>query len=145
MVPVIQQLWVNEKRKTVVCVDSYEDGILRGRFYSAYQEAVTFDSLSQFLVRMESMLEENRAPQAYTTSRTFSTMLQPDDRAAESTEIHHGARATFELQILFRQHSSWQGLIVWQDKKIEQSFRSVLELVFLMDSALRSLEGCEAV
>ena len=141
----VQQLWVDEKRKTLVCVDSYENGVLKGRFCSAYQEVETFDSLAQFLVRMESMLEENRVPQSYTASRTFSTMLQPDGWTPASPGLHRGARATFELKILFRQHSSWQGLIVWQDKKIEQSFRSVLELVLLMDSALRSMEGCEAV
>lgn len=142
----IQQLWVHENRKTLVCVDSYENGVLKGRFYTAFQEMETFDSLSQFLVRMEGTLEENREPQSYTTFRSFSTLLLQEDSAGTADGgIRQGARATFELQILFRQHSSWQGVIIWQDKSIEQNFRSVLELVHLMDSALRSMEGCEAV
>lgn len=139
----IRQMWTDEKRKILVCVDSYKSGILRGRFCSAYQEIMRFDSLSQFLVRMESLLEEQRVPQAYTSSRTFSKMLQPESRPEISSRLYQGARATFELQILFRQHSSWQGLVVWKDKKLQQSFRSVLELVLLMDSALRGMEGCE--
>ena len=141
----VQKLWVYENRKTLVCVDSYENGVLQGRFYTAFRGMEAFNSLSQFLIRMESMLEENRVPQSYTASRSFSEILPQDNRDTVSGEIRHGARATFELQILFRQHSSWQGLIVWQDKKLEQSFRSVLELVLLMDSALRSMERCEAV
>ena len=141
----VQRLWVHENRKTLVCVDSYENGVLQGRFYTAFQGMESFDSLSQFLVQMESILEENRAPQSYTASRSFSTFLQPDAVSTTSGDIRQGARATFELQILFRQHSSWQGLIVWQDKKIEQSFRSVLELILLMDSALRGMGRGEAV
>ena len=35
--------------KTLVCVDSYEKGVLEGRFYNAWQEPARFESLSQFL------------------------------------------------------------------------------------------------
>ena len=49
-----------------------------------------------------------------------------------------GQGATFVVNILFRQHTSWQGTITWCEKNHEQSFRSVLELLNLMDSALNS-------
>jgi hypothetical protein len=38
--------------------------------------------------------------------------------------------------VLFRQNASWQGSITWMEGKQEQSFRSALELIFLMNSAL---------
>ncbi len=44
------------------------------------------------------------------------------------------------MRILFRQHTSWQGVAVWMEKKLERKFRSVLELIMLMDSALRREE-----
>ena len=47
-----------------------------------------------------------------------------------------GALATFRLRVLFRQNTSWQGLLTWVETKEEESFRSVLELVNLFDSAL---------
>jgi len=141
----IQQLWGHENRKTLVCMDSYENGVLKGRFYTPLRGMEVFNSLSQFLVRMESVLEESRVPQSYTVSRSFSTVLPMEAPDAAPERIRQGAKATFELQILFRQHSSWQGMIIWREKKTEQSFRSVLELVLLMDSALRSMEGCEAI
>ena len=140
----IQTLWVPESRKTTVCIDSYDSGILCGRFYGAYQDSVRFESLSQFLVNMDSMLEESQIPQAYTASRTFSPVLPPAEVKAESGRVRKGTKATFELQILFRQHTSWQGVIIWQEKHLQQRFRSVLELIFLMDSALRDMEGSEA-
>ena len=137
----IQQFWVSDERKLTVCIDSYDNGIFRGRFHNAYHEAESFESLSQFLIRMEALLEENQTPQAYTSHRTFSAMLRPDDEHPTPSDLRKGAKATFELKVLFRQHSSWQGVITWKERNAEESFRSVLELVILMDSALRDMEG----
>ena len=140
----IQQFWISDDRKITVCVDDYNDGIFRGRFFNAYHGASRFESLSQFLLKMESLLEETQTPQSYTAHRTFSAILRPDAESTEPAFLRKGIKATFELQILFRQHSSWQGLVIWKDKNVEQSFRSVLELVILMDSALRGMEGSVA-
>ena len=38
--------------------------------------------------------------------------------------------------MIFRQNASWQGSVTWLDKGREESFRSVLELLLLMDSAI---------
>lgn len=141
----LQQMWMNECRKTLVCVDSYEAGVLKGRFYNAYQDAEGFGSLAQFLVRMEQLLEDLQQPQSYTQPRSFSSLLQPDGSETVPASVRKGQRATFELQVLFRQHTSWQGILRWREQNAEHSFRSVLELVLLMDSALRSLEGRDGV
>ena len=83
-------------------------------------------------------------PQSYTSLRTFSDLIPMGEGSAVATHIRKGVKATFELQVLFRQHSSWQGILVWKERKAEQSFRSVLELVILLDSALRDMEGSAA-
>ena len=137
----IDRMWGSESRKTLVCVDSYNKGVLEGRFYNAYQEAESFESLSQFLNKMETLLDDLQMPQAYTVKRTFTDQVEPLESRAPPARIRRGAEATFELQVIFRQHTSWQGVIVWLEQQWEQSFRSVLELVFLMDSALRKAEG----
>lgn len=133
----LQQMWVRESRKITVCVDSYDSGILKGRFYNAYQEMERFDSLVQFLTSVEAVLEEQQHPQSYTVLRKFSDRISAGDGTVASGCIQKGKIATFEMQVLFRQHSSWQGVLIWRDRKQEQPFRSVLELVLLMDSALR--------
>lgn len=140
----VQQMWVPRNRKTTLCIDSYEGSVLRGRFYGANQIAETFGSLNQFLVKMDAMLDETQMPQAYTSKRTFSSLLMPEMSDSSPDPIQKGRCATFELQILFRQHTSWQGILVWKDQNVEQSFRSVLELVLLLDSALRDVSGKEA-
>ena len=140
----IQPLWVSENRKIMICIDGYEEGILEGRFYHAARGMSSFRSLSQFLLKLEALLEETQEPQSYTAKRTFSSMAASDHEAETACRFRKGTRATFELQVLFRQHSSWQGVIVWKDTGAEQSFRSVLELVYLLDSALRDMEGSAA-
>ena len=140
----VQPLWISESRKTMVCIDDYDDGVLKGRFYHASQGMGSFQSMTQFLLKMETLLEEMQEPQSYTSKRTFSSMLISDTGDDFPQRFRKGKLATFELQILFRQHSSWQGVVAWKDRKTEQSFRSVLELVFLLDSALRDMEGIAA-
>lgn len=134
-----RQRWEGENRKTLVCVDSYDNGILCGRCFDAYYGMERFDSLSQFLIKMEARLEAFQTPQAYTIPRSFSFGCRTD-YAGEFSQLCRGAKATFELRILFRQHTSWQGVAVWMEKKLERKFRSVLELIMLMDSALRREE-----
>ena len=133
----LQQIWAGENRKLTVCVDSYDSEVLQGRIYNAYQEMENFQSLIQFLLRVEAMLEDQQIPQSYTALRKFSDHFHVGEGAVASRRIQKGRIATFEMQILFRQHSSWQGVLIWRDRKMEQSFRSVLELALLMDSALR--------
>lgn len=141
MVKIKPSIWADPCRKHVVCVDSYDNGVLVGRIYSPHWDVESFSSLSQFLIRMEALLDEMQMPQSYTVPRKFSTLLQPEPERPVSSPVRKGAKATFELQVIFRQNTSWQGILLWREQNREHSFRSVLELVILMDSALRSLEG----
>lgn len=140
----LQQIWVDENRKILVCVDSYDNGVPTGWLYSPGESTEHFSSLSQFLLKVEDILDEKQIPQAYAPPKTFSLFLKPESGTAPPS-IPRGVRATFELKVIFRQHTSWQGILLWRERKVEHSFRSVLELVMLMDSALRDMEGCEAV
>ena len=69
----------------------------------------------------------------YRTFRDAPVQLQ----SAPQPRVIAGKKATFALSVRFRQHSSWQGYVTWLDKGQKQNFRSVLELIFLVDSALR--------
>lgn len=125
-----------EYRVTTLCIDSCENGVLTGRLYNPFfQEGRTFLSLTQFLWEMEQVLNEMNFPQSSSPIRTF---LPAEERAAGPSEpdFRKGEVATFELRILFRQNVSWQGSLRWLETKQEQNFRSVLELIFLLSSAL---------
>ena len=45
-------------------------------------------------------------------------------------------RGIFVVQILNTQHATWQGVVTWMNGEKSQPFRSALELIRLMDSAL---------
>ena len=139
-----QKVWVDESRKILVCVDSYADHNPAGGFYAPGNPPVAFSGLTQFLLKIDGLLDDNQLPQAYAPPKSFSLFLKQEGPDAPPP-VPRGARATFELKILYRQHTSWQGVLVWREGRTQQSFRSVLELVTLMDSALKSQEGCEAV
>ena len=137
----LSKLWCPDHNRIQVCVDAYENGVPTGRFYHSIREVQKFSSLIQLLVQIEAILDEQRLPQSYTAPRTFSTILEHRDTGLPPPASPKGICATFVLKILFRQHASWQGSVIWKEKRQEESFRSVLELIRLMDSALRSPEG----
>lgn len=45
-------------------------------------------------------------------------------------------KATFVVRVQQRQNSTWQGTVSWVDAKAQLHFRSTLELLGLIDSAL---------
>ena len=45
-------------------------------------------------------------------------------------------RDTFVVRILYRQNNTWQGEVLWAERNERRYFRSALELMELMDSAM---------
>ena len=45
----------------------------------------------------------------------------------------------FQIKVMYRQHYSWQGEIIFEKKNINKFFRSSLELLHLLYSALESV------
>ena len=135
------RVWGNEYRTTLVCVDTYDRNETTGRLYNPYfPEGETFQSLIDFLRKMERLLDSMQFPQPFTENRAFGVLAaEPAGRPADS-EIREGKRGTFAVRVIFRQNASWQGSITWLEKRQEQSFRSALELIFLMDNALSQCE-----
>ena len=133
--------WSEEYRCTTVCVDDYRGGVLKGRFYNRYlPEGKTFRCLTEFLQEMERTLDKMDFPRSFTTTRTFASVAE---EPAQPTNDRRktGNQATFSVRILFRQNATWQGSVTWMEGRQEQSFRSALELIFLINSAL----GIQAV
>lgn len=127
---------------TQVCIDSYDNGVLTGRIYnSRFGEAQSFRSMTGFLTGMERILAIEDTPQPFNTVRTFRPVIHPLPDTPAIILPRVGKLATLELHILFRQNASWQGSILWAEGRKEERFRSVLELIFLMDSALRDIKS----
>ncbi len=123
-------------RRTTVCIDSYENGVPVGRLYNrCLPDGKEFLGVTNFLLEMERALDRTDFPRAFTKLRQFTAPAEIR-HDLPLNEQRKGAISTFIVRILFRQNASWQGSVLWQEGKQEQYFRSVLELILLMDNAL---------
>lgn len=122
---------------TTICVDGYEGSIPRGRIYHLSQAgAIPFRGVIPFLTQMESILNRMNFPQSFTVERSFRKIEAEQVMPQKREQEPWGKLATFSLKVIFRQNSSWQGTITWLEQGREESFRSVLELCMLLNSAL---------
>lgn len=125
----------------LICVDSYEDRLMNGRIYSKSLGGSTeFKNLVQLILAVQSAIDRLGFPEPYTITKDFSCGRSTENDypivMSEKSSDRMGALATFQIKIIFRQNASWQGIVTWIDGRREESFRSALELILLMDSAL---------
>lgn len=132
--------WGNEFRTTTICVDEYDGQVPKGRLYNPYWGVAAFNSLMELLLKMEELLDSMNFPQSFTVPRSFSQPQEDPAHAPSEGEIQSGKRGTFAVRVHFRQNASWQGSVSWLEGGREERFRSVLELTFLLNSALNGEE-----
>jgi len=134
---------------------SYGKGNFRGELHSGYLETpYVFYDLMQMIQKMEEIFDTKGFPEAFLTTRSFKENKREhkknpadhhivrDDKM--NTITHHepdGSKCTFEITVRFRQNATWQGQILWYEKNLKQNFRSVLEMLKLMDEALMDNVG----
>lgn len=128
----------------VLCVDSKNADDMLGRFYSKFKtEPTGFRSSFDLIAKMDEFFDNINFPQASTKRRSFFETAQgaagkrPNEvQRVDDMMEHRGDLATFVVHVQYRQNATWQGKIVWAEKKKECSFRSALEMLKLMDEAI---------
>ena len=135
-----------DMRSCIIRVERYNNKNPEGAFYNLYYgKEVPFENLTRLLLLMEELMDEMDYPQASVKSRRFNQKQKIPERHSIPEKLLISpceALATFKVKVLFRQGASWQGKIEWVEENMETSFRSVLELVKLMDSALPQPQVC---
>lgn len=135
----IAKLWENGYHTTMICIDGYQDSVPEGRFYNQLcPEGVQFHGVIDLVKKIEAMLDKICFPQAFSKLRSFAAKPLFDLNEPTGDLPQTGDLATFALRILFRQNTSWQGSVTWCEGQQEETFRSALELLFLIDSAIRT-------
>lgn len=132
-----------------ICIDEYNGGEMQGRIYSSLRETPDeFKNVISMVKTINSIFDEGDYPQATMKCRGFAHNARPTEEKTavshESNELSkfgytrsniRGKKATFRVKVMFRQNASWQGTLYWVEKNREESFRSVLELMMLVDSS----------
>ena len=113
-----------QSREAFVTVTSYRSGIMDAYLQHPRLEgkAVRIQSLAQLILMLDALLDMEYCPGS--------------PLPLVAGEEGGSRMADFRIQILFREHYTWQGKLVWQDEDQEAVFRSVLELIQLIDEIL---------
>lgn len=122
----------------------YDDGTIVGELHSRYLDRpYVFYELVNMICIMEEIFDTNRFPQAFLSPRSFKSGKHParnrevgENRMIEPESVNSAPKSTFDISVRFRQNATWQGEIVWVEKEMRQNFRSVLEMLKLIDMAL---------
>ncbi len=119
-----EKMFPCQSREAVVTVWDYHNGIVDGYLQHprlAGKEKI--QSLSQMILLLNSLIDLEDCPNP-------SLPLIPNSHEEnEKAEV-------FRIQILFREHYTWQGRLIWQRKNLEVVFHSVIELIQLFDEML---------
>ncbi len=113
-----------QSREAVVTVLSYCNGVMDGYLqHPRLSGKEKLHSLSQMVLLLNSLLDLEDCP------RNPLPFISPICDSSDSIAI-------FRIQILFREHYTWQGKLIWQDEGQEAVFRSGIELIQLFDEIL---------
>ena len=134
-----------------ICLDKADTPCYKGRFYHKYRiEPEEFNNAGHLLQLIDRLCDISGYPQSSTKSRSFhdieeSAIRKEAEPVADSDMIlnQKGDLATFVVHVKQRQHSTWQGEVVWAEKNKKKTFRSALELLKLFDGALDDEEEIE--
>ena len=135
-----------ENNACYICVNSYAGREPKGVVYSAFiGKGKEFRSTMDMLDLISQLI--NGFNEDKTVMRNFGVEIETSawEQAPFVEKRSAGDAATFKLDIIFRQGNDWQGKIHWLEEDKEECFRSGLEMLRLIDSALRTASGgCSA-
>ncbi len=113
-----------QSREAVVTVSFYSNGILEGYLqHPRLNRREKIQSLSQLILLLNSLLDLEDCPGS------------PLPVVPSEGNVQDGT-AVFRIQILFREHHTWQGRLIWQNENQEAVFHSGIELIQLFDEIL---------
>ncbi len=135
---------LNEMCLSRICIDEYRDGEMGGRIYNRYyKEPICFSNVVQLLKKLEAICDGFGCPQRTLKPRNFLgkgfscvELAEKKEQAVPVPQEDMGRLATFYVKVMFRKNASWQGNVQWVDAGEVENFRSVFELLMLMDGAL---------
>ena len=141
------QLYIGTPNGVVTCIDEAGDGDFGGRLYHKYsREPIPFRGMGGMIHYMENLFDELDFPHVATNMRTFaeegsrrrSGRREEKEKVMSDHELlsQHGYQETFIVRVQHRQNSTWQGQITWAEKNIKLNFRSVWEMVHMMENAI---------
>lgn len=136
-----------------ICVHGREQQDYYGEIWHQYSsEPTPFSGVAGMIRRMDGLYDLWNYPQNSTYVRQFqnepakagrSAAARPDPGKRDMETLWHkrGRLGTFVVHVQYRQNSTWQGRMIWVERQRQMDFSSELDLLKIMDEALK--EGRE--
>jgi len=135
----------NAYADTNIYIRSAKDGVVQG-VLEQQSTGLTwkFSDLVELMGLYETLFNALQYPQATHRLRRMKEEenavqrreMKELEKKAEKDLVEQDATPTFIIKIKYRQNASWQGTIHWVEGDTTKNFRSTLELIRLMDSAI---------
>jgi hypothetical protein len=140
------------------CIESDDNADYQGLIYHQYADnPIAFDGMTDFMMKLEELFDEWDFPQRGLAPRVFKKGSRDDigykkkkfsdklpiEVISEANGVRNvqnkkGKLGTFVIQVVYRQDATWQGHVIHQEKNEKIDFVSALELIKIMDRALKA-------
>ncbi len=146
------QWYIGAPNGIVLCVNAVSGGRVQGELYHSYsRDPVPFSNMGEMTFAMERVYDALKFPHPSTNTRTFvpaksaGEVFQERSRimSDESLLSKHGDIGTFIVRVQHRQNSSWQGRITWMEEDKTVCFRSIWEMIKLIENAVDTVSDQE--
>lgn len=135
--------------RVLIRVDDYSSSCMAGLLHNPYlKKSIRFSDVIDFTSKLDEMFDEISFPLAAVRYRSFGSKKKNQAAAAPANagkagedevtkeSLNKKDSDVFVVHVQFRQNATWQGTVKWAQQNEEVRFRSTLELLKIMDSAL---------
>lgn len=124
-----------------VCIEAIQRDI-SGRIFSPLSsEVINFSDIGELLLTMDKLFDKVGYPQAFQTKRTFADKKESGNayrgvpspvRDIQSILEQRGTKGTYDIVVMSRRNTSWQGEVYGIDGDNKGEFNGEVELLALL-------------
>lgn len=124
-----------------ICIDKMDENEIAGRFYSPLKkESIEFNDFIEMITKADKVFDEKGYPQAFQCKRSFkgeechpSFCMKPEIlRETDQIVNQKGTIASYDILVISRRQTNWQGILQDTEGKKLGEFRGILELLKLI-------------
>lgn len=121
-----------------ICADKVDDDIAGRAFCPLTAECIIFSGMGELLVKMDELFDRVGYPQAFQNKRSFDNDKErsnlyrgiPErERTALDMVSQFGEQTTFDVMVMSRKNTSWQGSVYQVDGTFIAEFDGEIELL----------------
>ena len=127
-----------------VSLDKSKSDLCGTIMHNSLPEMKYFSGIEQLLKWIDVIMKQPGFPESTVKYRSFKDGEKKMDKMPMEFTTEHGEKATFVVSVMYCQNATWQGTVKWLEGGRTEKFRSLLELIKLMDSTIEESQSEES-